>query len=76
MGADYDGEKKAIAELRAMSPAARNWLSHHLRNSVAVITARLHLIETQQPGIYNALNLESAHDAAWHIVADLERIGC
>lgn len=65
MGADYKGQEQAIEELKAMSPEAREFLSHHLRNSLTgIITG----IETNQ--------LEIAKEQAWHIIDDLIRINC
>lgn len=65
MGNSYEGQEKGIKELRELSPHAKKYLSHHLRNSLHTITSG---IETG--------NLTIAKNAAWHIVKDLERIGC
>ncbi|MFA6054056.1 MAG: hypothetical protein WC769_01650 [Thermodesulfovibrionales bacterium] len=65
MGADYEGQEKAIEELRALSPSAKEFLSHHLRNSLSgIITG----VETGK--------LEIVKQSAWHIIDDLVRIGC
>jgi hypothetical protein len=65
MGANYAGEEKAIEELRALSPEAKEFLSHHLRNSLTAIIA----------GIESG-KLEVAKQEAWHIIDDLIRIDC
>lgn len=65
MGADYPRQEVAIQELRCISDDAREYLSHHLRNALGII------INAAEVG-----NMEMVVDAAWHAVADLERIGC
>ena len=65
MGADYPEQDKAIEELKALSPDAKNFLSHHLRNSLAGVLGG---IETGK--------LDIAKVSAEHIVLDLEKIGC
>ncbi len=64
MGADYQGQEAAIAELSALSFEAKKYLNHHIGNSLQqVITG----IETG--------NGKMAEDAAWHIVDDLHAAG-
>ncbi|MFA6055482.1 MAG: hypothetical protein WC769_08915 [Thermodesulfovibrionales bacterium] len=65
MGADYEGQERGIEELKSLSPEAKGYLNHHLRNSLTGIIGG---IETG--------NLDIAKQEAWHILEDLERIGC
>jgi hypothetical protein len=65
MGANYIGQEKAINELMLLSPAAREFIMHHIRNELTKII-----------GGIKVGKLQIAEDAAWHIVADLEKIGC
>lgn len=65
MGADYKGQERGIEELRAISNEARMFLAHHLRNSINGIIG----------GIKTG-RLEMAEQEAWHMVEDLEKIGC
>jgi hypothetical protein len=65
MGADYPEQDKAIEELKALSPSAKEFLSHHLRNSLGSIIIAIHTGK-----------LDIARDSAEHIVEDLEKIGC
>jgi hypothetical protein len=65
VGANYPGQEKAITELRALSPAAKEFLGHHIRNELTKII-----------GGIKVGKLQIADDAAWHIVEDLEKIGC
>ena len=65
MGNPYEGEEKAVEELQALSPEAKRFISHHVRNCLMQVTG----------GITSG-NLEIANDAAWHILEDIKRIGC
>lgn len=65
MGADYEGQEKAIMELRNLSQDAKTFLSHHIRNSLTVIAG----------SIYTG-QLDFAKAAIDHLVHDLERLGC
>jgi hypothetical protein len=65
MGADYVGQEKGIEELKRMSPEAREFLAHHLRNS---LNAVLNGIEVGRADI--------VREAGWHMVEDLKKIGC
>ncbi len=65
MGADYEGQERGIEDLKAMSDEARQYLCHHLRNS---LTAVLCGIQVEQ--------FDLAEEAARHMIEDLERIGC
>ena len=65
MGADYIGQEKAIREILSLSPAAKEFIGHHIRNELTKII-----------GGIKVGKLQIAEDAAWHIVADLEKIGC
>ena len=65
MGANYPGQEKAIREILLLSPTAREFLGHHIRNELTKII-----------GGIKVGKLQIAEDAAWHIVADLEKIGC
>jgi len=64
MGADYPGQEAAINELRALSPAAKRFLEHHICNGLTAV------IGGMQIG-----NHKIAEEAAWHIVEDLETAG-
>jgi len=65
MGADYKDQDKGIEELKSLSEEGRKFLSHHLRNSLNTVI-----------GGINTGQFELAKDAAWHMVEDLEKIGC
>jgi hypothetical protein len=65
MGADYEGQERAIEELKNLSSEAKQYLSHHIRNGLNIV---INGIQTKH------FNL--ATYAARHIVADIERIGC
>ena len=64
MGADYEGQDMAIAELSALSPAAKEFLQHHICNPLCAIAgaARLGRVDLIQPQVD-------------HIVDDLIRAG-
>lgn len=64
MGAKYDGEEAAILDLMNLSKEAKKFLCHHLGNSLNVIITGIEVGR-----------LDLAMEAAWHIVADLERTG-
>ena len=68
MGADYKGQEAAIKELSALSTTAKEYLNHHLGNSLNIIVA----------GIENFMldgMLEMAKKEVWHIVDDLHAAG-
>jgi hypothetical protein len=65
VGADYKGQDKAIKELRELSEDAKKYISHHFRNAL-----------TQILGGIKTNKLDIAKKAAWHMVEDLEKIGC
>jgi len=65
MGLDYAGQEKGIEDLKKMSDEARTYLSHHIRNELTVI---IHSKDDKQGA--------DAVAAAWHILEDLQRIGC
>lgn len=64
MGADYPGQEKAIEELSALSREAKEFLNHHIGNSLNVVIV----------GIEHG-RLDAAKKAAWHIVEDLHTAG-
>ena len=64
MGADYEGQEKAIAILRALPREAKQFLGHHINNSLSGI------IGGMRTGQYDL-----AEKAAWHINEDLKKIG-
>lgn len=64
VGNNYDGQEKAIAELSALSAEAKEFLNHHLGNSLAAIL-----------GGIKVNNLQLVEKAAWHIVTDLKMAG-
>lgn len=64
MGNDYAGQEKAIEELSALSPEAKEFLNHHICNSLGAII-----------GGIKVKNFRLAEEAAWHIVSDLETAG-
>lgn len=76
MGNDYEGQEKAIQELLCMSAGAREFLMHHLRNSLHTAAGYVVLaqMKTHEPNIYEFLN-ESA-DSLEHALKDLRKIGC
>ena len=64
MGNDYKGQEKAIEELSALSPEAKEFLNHHICNSLGAIIGGIKIN-----------NLKLAEEAAWHIVSDLRIAG-
>lgn len=64
MGADYEGQERAIEILRELPAECREFLGHHINNSLSVVICGL---QTGQ--------LDKAEEAAWHISADLKLIG-
>ena len=64
MGADYEGQEKAIKEVRALSGEAKQLLAHHFRNPLTVIMSEAQMRE-----------LRAIEESAKHIVEDLERFG-
>ncbi|MBI5075593.1 MAG: hypothetical protein HZB62_10580 [Nitrospirae bacterium] len=64
MGADYKGQDKAIAELSALSREAKEFLNHHIGNSLNIVIVGIEVD-----------NKEMATDAAWHIIDDLHMAG-
>jgi hypothetical protein len=64
VGNDYPGQERAIEELSALSDDAKEFLSHHICNSLSAIL-----------GGIRVGRLQLAEEAAWHIVSDLEKAG-
>lgn len=64
MGNDYQGQEKAIEELSALSPEAKEFLNHHICNSLSAIL-----------GGIKVGRLQLAEEAVWHIVEDLKKAG-
>jgi len=64
VGADYVGQEKAIEELSALSAEAKEFLNHHIGNSLAAVIGGIQI-----------QNLAIAKEAAWHIVDDLRLAG-
>ena len=76
MGADYKEQDKGIEILRAMPSEAREYIAHHLRNSLAAIIGNIYLAmrETDKPSVHKQLSV--ATECVEHAVADLKRINC
>ena len=64
MGNDYEGQEAGIEQLQALGYEGKKFLCHHLCNSLSCIIGG---IETG--------NLQLAKEAAWHMVADLNKAG-
>ena len=64
MGANYEGQKKAIEELSNLSKEAKSFLCHHISNALNVVIG----------GITSG-ELDIAEEAAWHILEDLRLAG-
>lgn len=60
MGNNYEGQEKAIEDLKALSPEAKKFLSHHICNSLQAILGGLEM------GRFDIAKRE-----IWHIVDDL-----
>lgn len=76
MGADYQGQEKAIEILQAMPDAAKEYIAHHLRNALAGSIGNLDLAMRQANTKALRERLEKASDGLYHAVQDLARIGC
>ncbi len=63
MGADYPGQEKALAILHALPKEAKEFLGHHLNNSLSCVIGG---IRTKQYGL--------ALEAAWHAAGDVRKI--
>jgi len=76
MGADYPGQEKAIEELKKISGPAREYLSHHLRNSLQSAGGNIALakVRTQDDRIYRFMR--TAQACLDHMLEDLKKIGC
>jgi len=64
MGADFPSDKEGMEEILNMSEAAREYLGHHLNNSLFALAMAL---ETG--------NIEIAKQEARHMMEDLNRVG-
>ncbi|HDH51259.1 MAG TPA: hypothetical protein ENG95_07395 [Nitrospirae bacterium] len=64
MGADYEGQEKAVEKVRALPEEVKMLLSHHLRNSLQGI------LGGAQTGM-----LELVEKDAKHMVEDLKKFG-
>lgn len=65
MGADYLYQEKAIEEIKQLSTEAKQYISHHIRNSLCIIL----LAEEQQ-------DKKKLREAINHICKDLRVIDC
>ncbi|MDA8082317.1 MAG: hypothetical protein M0024_01500 [Nitrospiraceae bacterium] len=64
MGADYAGQEDALAELAGLSNGAKEYLNHHIMNTLT--------------GILGASKLgrhDMVEQGVWHIVDDFEKAG-
>lgn len=64
MGNDYKGQEAAIEELNSLSDGAKEFLNHHIGNSLSAIL-----------GGIKVGRLGLAEEAVWHIVKDLQIAG-
>ena len=64
MGNDYQGQEKAIEELSALSNEAKEYLNHHLGNSLSGILGYAKL------GKYKEIE-----KLVWHVIDDFEKAG-
>lgn len=65
MGADTRDESKEIAEIKALSFRARNYIAHHVRNGLQKVVSGN---EVGRP--------DMVKNAVKHILQDLDRVGC
>ena len=64
MGNRYEGEEKGIKAMNDIPEAAREYINHHLGNSLSSLDACLFIG-----------NIEGAKEATEHIIDDLKRVG-
>jgi signal transduction histidine kinase len=64
MGADYQGQERAIEKVKELPADVRELLSHHLRNPLTVILAEAQMKE-----------LKLIEKSVKHMIKDLERFG-
>ncbi len=76
MGANYEGQEQAITLLRNMPAAAREFVTHHMRNALAGAIGNIALakLRTHEPDVVRHLNL--VDECLDHAVQDLKAIGC
>lgn len=76
MGADYPGQEKAIEELRKMSEAAREFLAHHMRNSLQSAGGNIALAKVRTHDERICRFMKTAQTCLDHMLDDLKKIGC
>ena len=64
MGADYEGQEAGIEAVKALPREGKEYLGHHLNNSLAILNNMLYTGD-----------LEGAKEIVWHMVEDLNRAG-
>jgi len=69
MGADYEGQEKAVKELGELSLEAKMFLNHHISNPLCSIICGIDRCDL------NSCDLDMVKEAAWHIVKDLRLAG-
>lgn len=77
MGAYYDGQDRAIDELKQNSTAAKEYLYHHLGNSLNVVTCALWLLrrDIEAGRVPDMKRVDQALEATNHAMADVRVIG-
>lgn len=65
MGISYEGEEKAIEEIRQLSTEAKQYISHHIRNSLCAVIL-----------FVDKNDKEKLRDVIDHICKDLRAIDC
>lgn len=76
MGADYEGQEKAIAILRALPSEAKEYIAHHMRNALAGAAGYIHLAKKGELNEKTQEHLALADEGISHAVKDLSTFGC
>lgn len=64
MGNSYDGEEKGMEAMKYIPEVAREYINHHIGNSLTSLNACLFI-----------KNIEGAQEAVDHIIGDLKDVG-
>jgi hypothetical protein len=76
MGADYEGQEKALAILRALPREAKEYIAHHVRNCLAGAVGNIDLIRRAGLDDEVSRRLDVADECLAHAVEDLKKIEC
>ena len=64
MGADFPEQEESVKRIRALSEEDRNWIGHHMRNSLCAISALNEIGDKKK-----------VREVIEHMEADLEMFG-